>query len=120
MIQFESIENILQALREKFSRQEKEIEQLRQVNTKLKNGIWKEEEVARLKHEYDRMKEEYYQGFPISKEEKAMIDEFMNQHKGCYGAIGGGFTYQFLPTSIGVSGTIIASNGDKLEFRELG
>lgn len=48
-----------------------------------------------------------------------MIDESMNQHKGYYGAIGGGFTYQFLPTSIGVSGTIIASNGDKLEFREL-
>lgn len=120
MIQYDSVENILQALREKFSRQEKEIERLRQENTKLKSGIWKEEEVARLKHEYDRMKEEYYQGFPISKEEKAMIDEFMSQHKGYYGAIGGGFTYQFLPTSIGVSGTIIASNGDELEFRELG
>lgn len=120
MIQFESTENILQALREKFSRQEKEIERLRQENTKLKKGIWKEEEVDRLKHEYDRMKEDYYRGFPISKEEKAMIDEFMSQHKGYYGAIGGGFTYQFFPTSIGVSGAIIASNGDKLEFRELG
>lgn len=120
MIQFDSIESILHVLQEQFSRQEKEIERLRQENTKLKNGIWKEEEVARLKHEYDRMKEDYYRGFPISKEEKALIDEFMSQHKGYYGAIGGGFTYQFLPTSIGVSGTIIASNGDKLEFRELG
>lgn len=119
MIQFESIENILQTLREKFSRQEKEIEQLRLENAKLKNGIWKEEEMTRLKHEYDRMKEEYYRGFPISKEEKAMIDEFKSQHKGYYGAIGGGFTYQFIPTSIGVSGSIIVSNGDKMEFREL-
>lgn len=118
MIQYDSIENIFQALQERFLRQEKEIERLRQENTKLKNGIWKKEEVARLKQEYDRMKEDYYRGFPISKEEKAMIDEFMNQHKGYYGAIGGGFTYQFFPTSIGVSGTIIASNGDKLEFRD--
>lgn len=120
MIQFESIENILQALREKFSRQEKEIEQLRLENAKLKSGIWKEEEMARLKDENDRMKEEYYRGFPISKEEKAMIDEFKSQHQGYYGAIGGGFTYQFIPTSIGMSGTIFASNGDKLDFRELG
>ena len=120
MIQFDSIESILHVLQEQFSRQEIEIERLCQENTKLKKGIWKEEEVARLKHEYDRMKEDYYRGFPISKEEKALINEFMNQHKGYYGAIGGGFTYQFLPTSIGVSGTIIASNGDKLEFRELG
>lgn len=120
MIQFESIENILRALQEQFSRQEKEIEQLRIENTKLKSGIWKEEEVARLKHEDNRMKEEYHRGFPISNEEKAMIDEFKSQHKGYYGAIGGGFTYQFIPTSIGISGTIIATNGDKLEFRELG
>lgn len=119
MIQYDSIENILHVLQEQFSRQRKEIELLRQENAKLKNGIWQEEEVVRLKHEYDRMKEEYYRGFPLSKEEKSMIDEFMNQHNGYYGAIGGGFIYQFVPNSIGISGTIIASNGDKLEFREL-
>lgn len=66
------------------------------------------------------MKEEYHRGFPISNEEKAMIDEFKSQHKGYYGAIGDGFMYQFIPTSIGISGTIIATKGDKLEFRELG
>ena len=120
MTQYDSIENILHVLQEKFSRQGKDIESLRQENIKLKNGIWKEEEVSCLKHDYDRMKEEYYRGFPISKEEKAMIDEFMNLHKGYYGAIGGGFIYQFVPNSIGISGTIIASNGDELVFRELG
>lgn len=119
MIQFESIENILQTLQERFSRQEKEIELLRQENANLKSGIWQKEEMARLKYEYDKMKEDYHRGFPISKEEQSMIDEFMRKHKGYYGTIGGGFTYQFNPTSIGVSGTIIATNGDKLEFREL-
>ena len=120
MIKYDSIENILQSLKEKFFRQEKEIERLRLENAKLKNGIWQEEEMAWLKAEYDRMKEEYHRGFSISKEEKAMINEFINQHKGYYGAIGGGFSYQFIPTSIGIIGTIIASNGDKLVFRELG
>lgn len=119
MIQYESIANILRALQEQFTCQEKEIERLRIENSKLKSGIWREEEMARLKSEYGRMKEEYYRGFPISKEEKKIIDEFKIHHKGYYGAIGGGFTYRFVPTSIGISGTIIAMNGDELEFREL-
>ena len=62
----------------------------------------------------------------LSKEELAKINEWKEKHveekhDGSYyaGAIGGMFTYQFIPTSIGDIGEIICSCGEKFCFREL-
>lgn len=115
-----SINDLCFALKEKFVRQERELEMLRVENDKLKSGIWREEEMARLKSRYDKMEKEYHRGFPISELEQEMINRFMAEHRADYGAIGGGFTYRFVPTSIGVAGSIVAMNGDELTFRELG
>lgn len=101
------------------------IEHLEEENKRLKSDAYKDEELAKMKSEYDRMKEDYFRGFPISEEEhkkiNEWIDEQMKKHPGIGGAIGGRFTYEFLPTGIGTAGTIIDSfTGDKFTFQELG
>lgn len=101
------------------------IEHLEEENKRLKSDAYKDEELAKMKSEYDRMKEDYFRGFPISEEEhkkiNEWIDEQMKKHPGIGGAIGGRFTYEFLPTGIGTAGTIIDSfTGDRFNFQELG
>lgn len=92
---------------------------------KVKSEKYADEELSRLKSAYDRMKSDYYRGFPISEEEDKNIKEWIkNQQKknpGIGGAAGGRFTYKFTPTGLGTSGTIIDSfTGDEFTFQELG
>ena len=92
---------------------------------KVKSEKYADEELSRLKSEYDKMKSDYYRGFPISEEEDKNIKEWIkNQQKknpGIGGAAGGRFTYKFIPTGLGTSGTIIDSfTGDEFTFQELG
>ena len=92
---------------------------------KVKSEKYADEELSRLESEYDRMKSDYYRGFPISEEEDKNIKEWIkNQQKknpGIGGAAGGRFTYKFTPTGLGTSGTIIDSfTGDEFTFQELG
>lgn len=92
---------------------------------KVKSEKYTDEELSRLKSEYDRMKSDYYRGFPISEEEDKNIKEWIkNQQKknpGIGGAAGGRFTYKFTPTGLGTSGIIIDSfTGDEFTFQELG
>ena len=55
----------------------------------------------------------------ISDEAYEKIAEFKKQYKGMeFGAVGGGFVYQFLPTGIGTFGTIIGPDGKKCEFQD--
>ena len=92
---------------------------------KVKSEKYADEELSRLKSEYDKMKSDYYRGFPISEEEDKNIKEWIkNQQEknpGIGGATGGRFTYKFTPTGLGTVGTIIDGfTGDKFTFQELG
>ena len=92
---------------------------------KVKSEIFTDEELSRLKSAYDKMKSDYYRGFPISEEEDKNIKEWIKNHQkknpGIGGAAGGRFTYKFTPTGLGTSGTIIDSfTGDEFTFQELG
>lgn len=92
---------------------------------KVKSEKYADEELSRLESEYDRMKSDYYRGFPISEEEDKNIKEWIkNQQEknpGIGGAAVGRFTYKFIPTGLGTSGTIIDSfTGDEFTFQELG
>ena len=92
---------------------------------KVKSEKYADEELSRLKSAYDKMKSDYYRGFPISEEEDKNIKEWIkNQQKknpGIGGAAGGRFTYKFTPTGLGTSGTIIDNlTGDEFTFQELG
>ena len=92
---------------------------------KVKSEKYVDEELSRLKSEYDKIKSDYYRGFPISEEEDKNIKEWIkNQQEknpGIGGAAGGRFTYKFTPTGLGTVGTIIDGfTGDEFTFQELG
>ena len=98
---------------------------LRKEIEKVKSEKYADEELSRLKSEYDRMKSDYYRGFPISEEEDKNIKEWIkNQQEknpGIGGASGGRFTYRFTLTGLGTVGTIIDGfTGDEFTFQELG
>jgi len=64
--------------------------------------------------------------FDTSKEEDIQIEKWQKKHikkkhrNNTYsGAIGGRWTYEFVPTSLGDIGTIKCNCGDEFVFREL-
>lgn len=76
-----------------------------------------------MKKIYDEMKADYYRGFPISKEEQNVINEWQENHltnhhnlktleqKASFGgAIGGNFKFEFIPTSIGTIGICVCGS----------
>lgn len=88
----------------------------------------KDEEIQKLKEQIKKMKEseKHSMTFVITPEENEEIHKWMDshvkeKHNGSYyaGAIGGMFTYKFLPTSIGEIGEVICSCGEKFCFRDL-
>ena len=88
----------------------------------------KDEEIIKLKEEIKRLNKELNGGlgFFISVEEKNAIDTWIKQHiqekhngNSYAGTIGGRFTYEFTPTSIGEVGEIVCSCGEKFCFRDL-
>ena len=88
----------------------------------------KDEEIQRLKTEMEN-REKRKAGstiFVIEPEENAAINEWIDKHtkekhnsSHYAGAIGGRYSYSFVPTSIGEVGEIICSCGEKFCFREL-
>lgn len=117
------IDELCLALKDKFVRQEEINNMLRTENRKLKEGIWEKEYVKETMEAYNRMKADYYRGFPISEDEWEKLKEWQKQYINSdtnIGAIGGMFTYKFTPTSIGTSGVCIAPNGDEFEFQTIG
>lgn len=105
---------------------------LRKENNELHDEAYKDNELIKMKKELDSFKREYYRGFPISKEEQKQIEEWKKKHEvevhHCHtlddrlrrsGTIGGSYTYEFIPTSIGTVGTIKCNCGAKFTFCEL-
>lgn len=100
---------------------------LREENEFLKNKYDENEEIKELKR---RLREETYKnlnGFPITEEEVKAIEEWQKKHEkevhnssSYAGAIGGRYSYHFVPTSIGTSGTIKCICGAEFEFQEIG
>lgn len=95
-------------------------EKLKEENEELKNLHWENEELQRLQRELETEKAKNYYGFSISKGEHEEIEKWKDQHwtnqhnapdlatrLKKQGAIGGAFTYEFIPTSIGTAVTIV-------------
>jgi len=123
------IDELCLALKEKFLGQEEKIEYLKEEIKNLKDEHWKDNELQSMKEQYNKMRKDYYRGFPISEEESEKINAWIMKHekekhlrsendfpRG--GAIGGSYTYHFTPTSIGVFGSIQCSCGEKFTFQE--
>lgn len=94
---------------------------------KMKAETFKDEKIKELTTKIEELKLEMLYGFPITKNQHDRIQAWMNdwfdRKRGgdrYIGASGGGFTYKFVPTAIGTSGVVIAPDGEKFEFQEIG
>lgn len=119
------IKSVLQDVYDHYREVENYNEYLQKENERLKSETYKDEELSKMKSKYDSMMEAYYRGFPISEEESEKIKQWMKEHDNDFykdtkiGTIGGRYTYEFQPTSLGTIGTIIdILTGDKLTFRD--
>ena len=117
------IDNLFEQLSSQFKHLLKENERLHEENKKLKDEHYKDEELARLKAEVVKLEDKCLAGFSISEEEMTKITSWRVQHEQahpmCRTAIGGRYVYEFIPTSLGVTGTIRCTCGDHFDFRTI-
>ena len=98
-----------------------------ELKTKLNDRFAVDKEIARLNEIIDNQDEQLHCGFNISRQEYQAITEWVRQHnltkhgsEYVYrGAIGGGLTYIFAPTGIGMVGKVKCSCGEEFCFRNL-
>lgn len=100
-------------------------EHLHKENERLKSDQYRDEELAEMKKKYEKMHEDYYRGFPITKEDEEKIAKWMDTVIGKkperMRMNSARFHYEFYPTPLGVSGVIVDSiTGKKFEFQEIG
>ena len=108
------------------------IEQLITYQIKeLTDSQYKDKELQKMKAELEKMQREYNRGFPITDDEWKASETWKEKHdrevhgltecnERIGGAIGGRYTFEFIPTTIGIIGTIkCGSCGEKFTFREL-
>ena len=114
------IDELCEEIKVKFEHEEEILGYLREENERLKSEHYKDEELAKMKEAYDRMKDEYGLGFPISRDEYSAIKTWIEgHHHYTQTAIGGAYSYEFTPTSIGIVGKVKCTCGASFTFREL-
>lgn len=85
---------------------------LREKVNYLESENYKDEELQNMKTQLQKMREDYHRGFPLTKEQLDSIHKWQKKHDAeehsnpnSYHGVGGGYTYEFFPTSIGTFGT---------------
>lgn len=117
----DTMKNVLQEVYDHYRSVVLSNDYLLKENERLKGEAYKDEELAKMKEQYEKMKADYHRGFGISEAEDKKIKEWMETLPDANtGAIGGRFTYQFICTSIGDIGTVKDSvTGKEFTFRDL-
>ena len=89
---------------------------LTEENKRLKSKAYKDEELSKMKEDYDRMKADYYRGFPISEKQYERINEWCKNRE----IKNASFHYEFYPTPLGVCGIVVDDyTKKKFEFQEI-
>ena len=133
-IQVCPVEDCMKSILCRIESYEDTIERLKEENQKLKDEVWKDEELQDMKEQLDKMKADYHRGFNITEEEDTAIKEWKKKHEEdvhglttpiarvqAQGVSGGRYSYIFYPTAIGCSGVIRCDAcGEEFEFCESG
>lgn len=113
----------LDEIASEFERNEAILERLRKENSELRDEKYKDKELALLKAKLADAERELHRGFSISEEEETNIKKWKEfhevVHEGGHGAVGGKYTYSFIPTSIGTIGEIRCSCGESFCFSDI-
>ena len=113
------VDQSLRNIRQHFADITKTNERLSERIQELMDEKWTDKRLADMQAELDQMRIDYHRGFPISEKEQEKIREWKKNHQHYGGAIGGTFTYEFTPTSIGTVGEIKCTCGEQFTFRDL-
>lgn len=121
--EMKDIETALEDLKYLYIRQQEENDRLRNQNKELQDEHWKDETLQKMKARLDLVEDNARRGFPISEEENRKIVEWQQKHiqekhkgNGYAGAIGGRFSYIFIPTGIGTFGSCRCTCGEEFTF----
>ena len=128
---FGNTHELIEELKNRFDRQEDRIKYLEEQNKKIQEKSWAEEKYQKMQSRYEAMQRDYYRGFPISEEEEKKIKAWQKKHDTekhkadtlekrlrLEGISGGRFKYIFVPTSIGISGYVQCSCGERFCFQD--
>ena len=124
----EILDNIVSNIEIRDSR----IKYLEEENKRLKDEAFKDEELKRMQEKLKRTSDALMNSFQISKKEWDKIHEWKKQHEAdvhglhtlkerisAHGAAGGGYSYEFHPTSIVTFGSVVCDRcGAKFQFQE--
>ena len=133
-IQVLPVEECVKSILSRIESYEDTIERLKEENKKLKDEVWKDEELQNMKEQLDKMKSDYNRGFNITEEEDIAIKEWKKKHEEdvhslttpmaraqAQGASGGRYVYHFYPTAIGCAGVVKCNAcGEEFIFSHLG
>ena len=113
------LDESLNSLKERFNDLVESNQSLQEKLKEIKDEKWADKRLQEMNEELEKMRREYYRGFPIRDEEQKKIDEWLVNHHHYGGAIGGTRTYEFSPTSIGTIGKIKCMCGEEFTFVDL-
>ena len=115
-----TFDELLEMLKNKYEWLKLHKERVEKENEEHRNKTYEKGYVSKLREENKRLKEDYYRGFPISKEEKEAINKWADEHYKTCPYRRAGYSYHFYPTELGVAGVVQCSCGAKFEFQEIG
>lgn len=120
------VPDMIKDCRENLDALERKFELLEKHNEELQSQVYKDSLVEQLQKQVKELQAELNAnaGFRISAEENKTLHSWMDAHEkvhpGGHGCSGGKYTYIFLPTGLGTSGTIRCSCGAEFEFQKIG
>lgn len=121
-----AFDDCMDCIKYRYNKAIEDVERLKEENRKLREEYDKDKEIKAIKEYADEMHNDLIRGFPVSETEMESIQEWMKEHNNYHqqkgessGAIGGRYTYEFIPTSIGTVGQVVCTCGETFTFQEL-
>lgn len=131
MVFSSNVQQELKNIDEQVNSLQTQVDFLRKENSYLKSEKYKDLELSKMEKLVDLYRSRLENAFTISSAEQSRIDKWQIEHiKEKHwdkdknqplktGAVGGRFSYNFLPTSIGIIGTCKCHCGEEFTFHEI-